>query len=434
MTPDILGSSVKRIQKNVTRLANWLYDKKQSKITISSIEPAQPDDGDFWIDMGSVHTPPSYNNFLEILGPTASCTVEGGYIFNVVDVDCSNLAIHIDYIDSDCVVYDTHVEKYIDVDCNFVTSWMLTCGAKTYDRMYATHYRAAYYGYYGEEHNNYMAGDKYEPVPIGKLDKDYFSITDEKGFYITALMAMYDERNQSKEGNGFNVLFGIYIPDGVIPFKSITIGFHHQLGYPTYRNIVYTRTILDSEFSTDSIYTRYATWPDETNGAIPKLFEVLYDFWRWQVGEIPLEVSVITPKGMRQTYYVYNTQNKKDDTSIILPTISSCSIVPNGVQIKHGYIGSQQPRLLSNTDSSDTKIEEICIQNYSIGNGRFKNELVLKVSPDVKEIQIKDNIESILSLSSSEVDENGYIHIRDERVVAIYEAALSSPSIEIQMR
>lgn len=432
--PDILGATILKIHKNLISMARWLYNKKQSKIVISSIEPADPDDGDFWIDMGNVSVPPSYDKYHESLGPTIDCAIFGGFAFNTFNIDCYNLAIQDTYLNSDCVVYNTQSEKYITVSCDFVTDWILVCGAKTYDRIYATHYKAAYYGYYGNKYNNYMAGDKYEPVPIGSLNTDYFKVTDEKGFYITALLAMYDERNQSKEGNGFNVLFGIYIPDGVIPFKTITIGFHHQIGYPVNRNIVYTRTILNSDFSTDSIYTRYAIWPDETNGAVPKLFEVLYDLWKWQTGEIPLEVSVTTLKGESKTFYLYNDKKEVSQNEIVtLPITSSCSIVSNGVSIKQGYYPSEND--IKNKISANNKIKELFIQNYPVGNGVFKNELVIKVSPEIDEIQIKDNIESLIYLSMFESDNNGYIHIRDERIVAIYETILSSSSsIKIQMR
>lgn len=432
---DILGSPLTKIRDEITKASTWLYNKKQSKITISSIEPVEPDDGDFWIDMGSVTIPPSYDKFYEVYGITMDCYIMDTYLYHTMDIDCYNLGLVQAYLDIDGELYDTTVTTYLDIDCKLITPWMLTCGAKLYDRMYLNHYKAAYYGYYSDQHNNYMAGDKYEPKPIGSLVENSFSVSN-KTFYITALMAMYDERNQSKEGNGFNVLFGIYIEDGIIPFESITIGFHHHLTWPEERDIEYVRTIYASEFSTESIYTRYVSWPDETNGAIPKLFEVLHDFWRFQVGEVPLEVSVSTVNGEVETYYI--SMKQEDSSKVIeLPTTQVCSIIENGISISKGYMKDSQQITLARYRAREESIEEIFIRNYACGN-LYKNELLIRINIDREYIELWIDgrmKESLLKINTkTDVWDDGYIHIRDERVVALYETALSSQRIKLQMR
>ena len=432
---DILGSPLTKIRDEITKASTWLYNKKQSKITISSIEPVEPDDGDFWIDMGSVTIPPSYDKFYEVYGITMDCYIMDTYLYHTMDIDCYNLGLVQAYLDIDGELYDTTVTAYLDIDCKLITPWMLTCGAKLYDRMYLNHYKAAYYGYYSDQHNNYMAGDKYEPKPIGSLVENSFSVSN-KTFYITALMAMYDERNQSKEGNGFNVLFGIYIEDGIIPFESITIGFHHHLTWPEERDIEYVRTIYTSEFSTESIYTRYVSWPDETNGAIPKLFEVLHDFWRFQVGEVPLEVSVSTVNGEVETYYI--SMKQEDSSKVIeLPTTQVCSIIENGISISKGYMKDSQQIALARYRAREESIEEIFIRNYACGN-LYKNELLIRVNTDREYIELwidRRMKETMLRINTNtDVWDDGYIHIRDERVVALYETALSSQRIKLQMR
>ena len=432
---DILGSPLTKIRDEITKASTWLYNKKQSKITISSIEPVEPDDGDFWIDMGSVTIPPSYDKFYEIYGITMDCYIMDTYLYHTMDIDCYNLGLVQAYLDIDGELYDTTVTAYLDIDCKLITPWMLTCGAKLYDRMYLNHYKAAYYGYYSDQHNNYMAGDKYEPKPIGSLVENSFSVSN-KTFYITALMAMYDERNQSKEGNGFNVLFGIYIEDGIIPFESITIGFHHHLTWPEERDIEYVRTIYASEFSTESIYTRYVSWPDETNGAIPKLFEVLHDFWRFQVGEVPLEVSVSTINGEVETYYI--SMKQEDSSKVIeLPTTQVCSIIENGISISKGYMKDSQQIALARYRAREESIEEIFIRNYACGN-LYKNELLIRFNMDREYIELWIDgrmKETMLRINTNtDVWDDGYIHIRDERVVALYETALSSQRIKLQMR
>lgn len=432
---DILGSPLTKIRDEITKASTWLYNKKQSKITISSIEPVEPDDGDFWIDMGSVTIPPSYDKFYEVYGITMDCYIMDTYLYHTMDIDCYNLGLVQAYLDIDGELYDTTVTAYLDIDCKLITPWMLTCGAKLYDRMYLNHYKAAYYGYYSDQHNNYMAGDKYEPKPIGSLVENSFSVSN-KTFYITALMAMYDERNQSKEGNGFNVLFGIYIEDGIIPFESITIGFHHHLTWPEERDIEYVRTIYASEFSTESIYTRYVSWPDETNGAIPKLFEVLHDFWRFQVGEVPLEVSVSTVNGEVETYYI--SMKQEDSSKVIeLPTTQVCSIIENGISISKGYMKDSQQIALARYRAREESIEEIFIRNYAWGN-LYKNELLIRLSTDREyvELWIDGRMKETMLRINTNIDvwDDGYIHIRDERVVALYETALSSQRIKLQMR
>ena len=432
---DILGSPLTKIRDEITKASTWLYNKKQSKITISSIEPVEPDDGDFWIDMGSVTIPPSYDKFYEVYGITMDCYIMDTYLYHTMDIDCYNLGLVQAYLDVDGELYDTTVTAYLDIDCKLITPWMLTCGAKLYDRMYLNHYKAAYYGYYSDQHNNYMVGDKYEPTPIGSLVENSFSVSN-KTFYITALMAMYDERNQSKEGNGFNVLFGIYIEDGIIPFESITIGFHHHLTWPEERDIEYVRTIYASEFSTESIYTRYVSWPDETNGAIPKLFEVLHDFWRFQVGEVPLEVSVSTVNGEVETYYI--SMKQEDSSKVIeLPTTQICSIIENGISISKGYMKDSQQIALARYRAREESIEEIFIRNYACGN-LYKNELLIRLSTDKEHIELWIDgrmKETMLRINTNtDVWDDGYIHIRDERVVALYETALSSQRIKLQMR
>lgn len=431
---DILGSPLTKIRDEITKASTWLYNKKQSKITISSIEPVEPDDGDFWIDMGSVTIPPSYDKFYEVYGITMDCYIMDTYLYHTMDIDCYNLGLVQAYLDIDGELYDTTVTAYLDIDCKLITPWMLTCGAKLYDRMYLNHYKAAYYGYYSDQHNNYMAGDKYEPKPIGSLVENSFSVSN-KTFYITALMAMYDERNQSKEGNGFNVLFGIYIEDGIIPFESITIGFHHHLTWPEKRDIEYVRTIYASEFSTESIYTRYVSWPDETNGAIPKLFEVLHDFWRFQVGEVPLEVSVSTVNGEVETYYI--SMKQEDSSKVIeLPTTQVCSIIENGISISKGYMKDSQQIALARYRAREESIEEIFIRNYACGN-LYKNELLIRFNMDREYIELWIDgrmKETLLKINMKDVWDDGYIHIRDERVIALYETALSSQRIKLQMR
>lgn len=433
---DILGSPLTKIRDEITKASTWLYNKKQSKITISSIEPVEPDDGDFWIDMGSVTIPPSYDKFyVSDANVLIDCQIIDRFFYKTLDIDCYNLSLVQAYLDIDGELYDTTVTVYLDIDCKLITPWMLTCGAKLYERMYLNHYKAAYYGYYSDQYNNYMAGDKYEPVPIGSLIQNSFTVSN-KTFYITALMAMYDERNQSKEGNGFNVLFGVYIEDGVIPFESITIGFHHHLAWPEERDIEYVRTIYASEFSTDSIYTRYVSWPDETNGAIPKLFEVLHDFWRFQVGEVPLEVSVTTVNGQVETYYM---SMKQEDSSkaFEFTTTQVCSIIENGIDIRKGYMKEDSQQItLARYRAREESIEEIFIHNYACGN-IYKNELMILIDTDRESIELWIDgrmKESLLRINTNDTWDDGYIHIRDERVVALYETALSSQRIKLQMR
>lgn len=274
-----LGDSLRVIHDEIVRLFNLLQNKKQRKIYLSAIEPTQVEDNDVWIDMSDEMSPPVYNKDFSTDVLSIDMRVMSNLTSAYMDIDVNIARSIISNLFIDATVLDTAnlIYKDINVDVFIGTNWELTSGGTEYERVYLNHFRAAYYGYF-DTSLTYMQSDKYPPKPMGNIDSNKIIVGD-KSCTILGLMGMYDER--STTGNGFNNFLSIYTEDGVIPFESLTLSVTHTFKVSK-RTVSYQKTFLASEFTNDDVKIKKYIWPDETNGAEPKLFQILHDAYTYK--------------------------------------------------------------------------------------------------------------------------------------------------------
>ena len=272
-------------------------------------------------------------------------------------------------------------------------------------------------GYYTPAANWIQDQDR-PPVQIGSMQSAQFDI-DGKPFYILSLMAYYDEDNTTS-GNGFNVLFTIRTPDRVIPFDSLTITINHQFRYPKRRDVVYTKTITAEEFDSEDLLVRHATWSDETNGAIPKLFEILYDLNHYS--DIPVNVDLkATVNG--NTYGFTKTTNALiHGKDIDIPVEEIRKITDTGdIDIQTGY------NILSKYNNLEP-VKSIIIKREKDSAGRYIKYLEVEfsdVSYTAANITLRDNYDSGLRIKTKDIVNNKF-KVTDPYKVKIWSEVFST--------
>lgn len=317
-----LGDSPVAIRDTLQTICNKLFNKKCNKIYITSITPKDPDEHDIWFDMGNAVEPPVYDKPISFTPLEIDGTVYESYMSKSISVEGTiRLFTYRDFI-VNAILNDKKREENFFVDCIIGTDWMMVSGLKFYDRVYTDHYKAAYYGYY-DAATLYKQNDKYFPIPIGSLNSNIFTFNGKK-YTVTALMGMYDER--TTEGNGFTDIFAIDTGDGTINFDRITLTLRHEMKR-TGRVIQYVKTLYASDFVTGSkVNIKQAIWPDETNGAIPKLFEILHDLNSQSEGEVGWDIKPYSDTAFfnMKRSYEEDTNNVKID----IPTSGQLVSVP----------------------------------------------------------------------------------------------------------
>ena len=380
--------------------ANKLFNKKQNKIRVSFLRPNAAEEGDIWIDTGE-HSAQVFNkpyiddNFLSLTAVIEQ--LEASKEVNISGFVEEHLSKDIN-ISADII--NNTADKYIDIMAEVSSNWVLKSGRKEYDRMYGKHFRTAYYGYYTPAANWIQDQDR-PPVQIGSIQSAQFDI-DGKPFYILSLMAYYDEDNTAS-GNGFNVLFTIRTPDRVIPFDNLTITINHQFRYPKRRDVVYTKTITAEEFDSEDLLVRHATWADETNGAIPKLFEILYDLNHYS--DIPVNIDLkATVNG--NTYGFTKTTNALiHGKDIDIPVEEIRKITDTGdIDIQTGY------NTLGKYNNLEP-VKSIIIKREKDSAGRYIKYLEVEfsdVSYTAANITLRDNYDSGLRIKSKDIVNNKF--------------------------
>lgn len=298
----------------------------------------------------------------------------------------------------------------------------LIIGIKSYDRVYGSNFRGIYYGYYTEE-SDFNQEDKYKPVKMGSLSPNSFSISGTE-FSIISLLAMNDKRREESNLPGYTYAFILKTPQGIIPFKSITIMIDHQCTNANKENIQCCKTFYDTDFSTDNIYIRKAIWYDINN----ELFNSLEKLYRCKDGEINIKLRIVMPDGKEYS----SLQNIiSNGTSISLPLIENNSVLENKISLAKGFYSDDNPISISHGDLNAT-ISIIGIHTEIDDNSTsYSADLLFKfISHSFSSciIQIDGIPDSKIVIEEKDIINNTY-EINSAAISSIWKVAMETNSI-----